>query len=226
MRGCLKEFEIAGRLRAEDADLEIVFTLLSRAYEFQRWVVGQVIAYIVCVGGIEVGRLVLAPCAGADHQVRIREHHTLLEQPQQDWLRVSDDVDSLPGQESHVHGEFANLCHHIRQMLESLGDAGGPCAANEHDQPPWPEFPAVGMSCCAAGKMKDSNHFAYPRSKRLEIVRHYRLDRVQGEVRNKDHWARTNYQIGGRTLSNYECEFPETDVWQSDSAGMEFAGPE
>jgi hypothetical protein len=226
MKGCLKEFDIAGRLRVEDADLEIVFTLLSRAYEFQRWVVGQVIAYIVYVGGIEVGRLVLAPCARTDHQVRIREHHAFLEQPQQGSLRPGDDAEGLSAPESHLHVEFANLCHHIRQILKSLGDAGGPCAANEHAQPHWPEFTRVGMSCRAAGTTKDSNHFAYPRSRRLEIVRHYRLDRAQGEVRNKDHWARTNYQIGGRTLSNYECEFPETDGWRSDSAGMEFAGPE
>ena len=56
----------------------------------------------------------------------------------------------------------------------------------------------------------DSDHYAYPAEKRRAIVRHYRQEKEAGKVSKKDAWAGTNYQISGRTLRNYEKEFPET----------------
>lgn len=55
----------------------------------------------------------------------------------------------------------------------------------------------------------DSDHFAHPRSKRLEIVRQYWLARENLEIQNKDAWARARYQITGKTLRSYEREFQE-----------------
>jgi hypothetical protein len=60
-----------------------------------------------------------------------------------------------------------------------------------------------------SSKPKDSGHFHYPHAKRREIVRHFREDRQQGKVNNKETWAQTNYQITSRTLRHYEKEFPE-----------------
>lgn len=214
MKGCLEEFELAGRLRAQDVDREIAFTLLSQAYAFDRWEIDQVIAYVVHASGLEVGRLVIAPGMGIGSPVRLREHHTLLEQPQQDSLR--------PGSESPLHAEFANLCQHIRQTLQSLRDTEEPNEVEKSSYHLQSVSTTAGMSRHTNGTAKDSDHFAFPWSKRLEIVQHYRLDRINGEVRNKDQWARRNYQISGRTLFNYECEFPQAEEWAFDPsiAGM------
>lgn len=58
--------------------------------------------------------------------------------------------------------------------------------------------------------VRETDHFAFPRQERQEVVRHFRAARERGEVQNKDRWAQTNYNISGRTLLNYEREFPET----------------
>ena len=61
----------------------------------------------------------------------------------------------------------------------------------------------------AKSRSEDSGHYVYSREKRKEIVDEYRQARSKGEVLTKDSWARTNYQISGRTLKRYEDEFPE-----------------
>jgi hypothetical protein len=60
------------------------------------------------------------------------------------------------------------------------------------------------------GCPEESDHYAYPRQRRLEIVRRYRKARNQGEVKNKEAWAQANYGISVRTLRRYELEYPET----------------
>jgi hypothetical protein len=55
----------------------------------------------------------------------------------------------------------------------------------------------------------ESDRYAYSPRKRCEIVQHYRAVRDDGLVQNKDRWAQSNYNITGRTLLNYEREFPE-----------------
>ena len=40
----------------------------------------------------------------------------------------------------------------------------------------------------------------------FEIVCHFRAARDKGEIHNKEAWARTNHNISGRTLFNYERE--------------------
>jgi hypothetical protein len=58
---------------------------------------------------------------------------------------------------------------------------------------------------------EETDHYAYPHQRRRSIVQHYRVARSRGEVKNKDAWAQTNYGISGRTLFNYEREFPEAE---------------
>ena len=55
----------------------------------------------------------------------------------------------------------------------------------------------------------DSGHYKYSPDKRREIVNEYRRARDNGEVLNKDRWARGRYFISGKTLLSYEDEFPE-----------------
>lgn len=58
--------------------------------------------------------------------------------------------------------------------------------------------------------VRGSDHYTYPDpDKRRAIVSHYRRDKAMGSVANKDAWAQVNYMISGRTLLNYEREFPE-----------------
>ena len=57
----------------------------------------------------------------------------------------------------------------------------------------------------------ESDRFAYSPPKRREIVQHYRAVRDSGLIENKDRWAHSNYNITGRTLLNYEREFPEEE---------------
>ncbi|MBN1815122.1 MAG: hypothetical protein JXA14_25035, partial [Anaerolineae bacterium] len=52
----------------------------------------------------------------------------------------------------------------------------------------------------------ESDHFAHPRYKRIKIVRSYWLAREKREIQNKDAWARSHYQITGKTLLGYERE--------------------
>jgi hypothetical protein len=55
---------------------------------------------------------------------------------------------------------------------------------------------------------QDSGHYHYPAEQRKKIVAEYREAKAKGEARNKDTWARVNYMISGRTLYNYQEEFP------------------
>jgi hypothetical protein len=57
----------------------------------------------------------------------------------------------------------------------------------------------------------ESDRYAYSPHKRREIVQHYRAVRDSGLIENKDRWAHSNYNITGRTLLNYEREFPEVE---------------
>jgi hypothetical protein len=57
------------------------------------------------------------------------------------------------------------------------------------------------------GAVGDSDRFAHPRHKRLEIVEDYWAARERGLVQNKDNWARSHYHISGKTLLSYEREF-------------------
>lgn len=57
--------------------------------------------------------------------------------------------------------------------------------------------------------LAESDRYAYSPRKRRKIVEHYRAVRDRGLIEHKDHWAQSNYNITGRTLLNYEREFPE-----------------
>jgi hypothetical protein len=55
---------------------------------------------------------------------------------------------------------------------------------------------------------RETDHWAYKRAKRKQIVTEYRAARQRGEVANKGGWA-SKHGITGRTLLKYEKEFPE-----------------
>jgi len=57
--------------------------------------------------------------------------------------------------------------------------------------------------------VRDNDHFAHPRHKRLEIVRRYWSAREKREIGNKEAWARSHFNISARTLRRYEREFLE-----------------
>lgn len=217
MKGPMREFEFAGSLSVQDVDREIALSLLSLAHDFDRWEIGQVVAYVIRADTMEVGRLVIAPGTGARPGVRIREHHTLLRQQQSDSPKA--------GEQSRLSGEFASLCGQIRQTVESLECTGGSeeFAETCHREP---NPSSTTMSHRTGGMTRDSCHFAYPRSKRIKIVEHYRSARAEGEVHNKDQWARRNYQISGRTLFNYESEFPQTNEYVAGSANTGSFAPD
>jgi hypothetical protein len=59
--------------------------------------------------------------------------------------------------------------------------------------------------------LAESDRYAYSPRKRRKIVEHYRAVRDRGLIENKDRWAQSNYNITGRTLLNYEREFPEEE---------------
>jgi hypothetical protein len=58
-------------------------------------------------------------------------------------------------------------------------------------------------------QVNDSGHYHHSPDGRREIVRKYREGRRKGEILNKDAWAKQNHMITGKTLLNYEREFPE-----------------
>ena len=64
------------------------------------------------------------------------------------------------------------------------------------------------LACAEETTHMESDHYAYPRHKRREIVQEYRLAHRGGQIGNKDRWARARYGITGKTLLSYEREFP------------------
>ena len=90
------------------------------------------------------------------------------------------------------------------------GDAGVQPKAGTHGQGSPPGSSTGPTSSPENGYDGESDHYAYPRQKRREIVRQFRMARNRGEVKNKEAWAQANHGISVRTLFNYEREFPET----------------
>ena len=58
----------------------------------------------------------------------------------------------------------------------------------------------------------DSQHYAFSADRRREIVARFRAAWRNGQVANKEHWARANYSISAKTLLRYEREFPEENT--------------
>jgi len=72
---------------------------------------------------------------------------------------------------------------------------------------PAPDLPAIPLD--ENDVVRDNDHFAHPRCKRIEIVRRYWIARENREIKNKDAWARSRYQISSKTLLCYEREFQD-----------------
>ena len=105
-------------------------------------------------------------------------------------------------------GQGSGLCHPIESTSGVSMQTGA--RSNGQDWTQKPESSRAEPRRRRAGT--DSERFAYSRDRRREIVERFRAARDRGEVENKDHWARSNGNISGKTLKRYEREFPETDT--------------
>jgi hypothetical protein len=94
-------------------------------------------------------------------------------------------------------------------MLETRQDSRSKPAvpAEGHRQPPTPNSTTAPPRLAATALQSD--HYAFSLEERRQIVDHYRTARRNGEVENKEAWARNNYHISRKTLWRYEQEFPE-----------------
>ena len=101
-------------------------------------------------------------------------------------------------------GRPAEYARQTREAAPGLGiEAEKPTARQAST--PASELPMTPSSGDRA--VGDSDRFAHPRHRRLEIVQDYWAAREQGLVKNKDSWARSHYHISGKTLLSYEREF-------------------
>jgi len=112
-----------------------------------------------------------------------------------------------------------------------LSDIGGDFPLLVHYRPIHPEEEAMGfvegfIARCkklwsmpkptpdrgGGGVHQDSGRYSYSPKKRKEIVEQYRRGRDAGEILNKHAWVKSTYGITGKTLYNYEKEFPEVET--------------
>ena len=100
----------------------------------------------------------------------------------------------------------------LRQVLLQVGHGRQPhstdgpeSAANRQLRGREPE--ALTVQASQPEPSRETDHFAFPRGERFDIVRQYHEARRKGEVANKDQWAFANHNISGRTLSRYEREY-------------------
>ena len=132
--------------------------------------------------------------------------------------RLAIDVFSHAVRQALRHCEAEELIQALRQADSRSGKCAcqirevgsGPAIAveksvNNEASPPAYELPMAPPNGDSA--VGDSDRFAHPRHKRLEIVRDYWAARERGLVQNKDSWARSRYHISGKTLLSYEREF-------------------
>ena len=69
--------------------------------------------------------------------------------------------------------------------------------------------PGLKLTRLKEKEKSNESYFAYPKEKRILIVNHYRDVQEEGRILNKDAWAKLNYNITGKTLKEYEDEFPK-----------------
>jgi hypothetical protein len=134
--------------------------------------------------------------------------------------RLAIDVFSHAVHQALRHCEAEELIQALRQAGGRSGECAcqirevgsGPAIAfeksvNNETSPPAYELPTTPPNGDSA--IGDSDRFAHPRHKRLQIVRDYWAARESGLVQNKDSWARSRYHISSKTLLSYEREFPD-----------------
>jgi len=98
---------------------------------------------------------------------------------------------------------------HARQSREGVSGPGIAAEKPTPRQAPPPASELLAPASNGDGAVEDSDRFAHPRHKRLEIVQDYWAARERGLVENKDNWARSHYHVSGKTLLSYEREFRE-----------------
>lgn len=128
------------------------------------------------------------------------------------------DVFSHAVRQALHHCEAEELIQALRQADGRPGEcarqarevASGPRIAVEKAVTKLPSSPGPELSTTpsdGSGAAEDSDRFAHPRHKRLEIVEDYWAARERGLVQNKENWARSHYHISAKTLLSYEREF-------------------
>jgi hypothetical protein len=135
-------------------------------------------------------------------------------------MRLAMDVFARAAHDALAYCDTQELLRLLQEVGNAypMGDCLTPVTPVGWDAQPRPSGSLHGMtlptSTCQTLSPESSNggesdHYAYPRPRRREIVHHFRVARRRGEVQNKEGWAQANYSISGRTLLNYEREFPE-----------------
>ena len=132
--------------------------------------------------------------------------------------RLAIDVFSHAVRQALRHCDAEELIQALRQENGGPGEcahqtlevASGAAVAVDEAVTTQPSPPVSELSMTpsdGAGAAEDSDRFAHPRHKRIEIVEDYWAARDRGLVQNKDSWARSHYHISGKTLLSYEREF-------------------
>lgn len=134
---------------------------------------------------------------------------------------VRPGIEAMPSDKRLALDVFSQAAHNAlnycpSQELANLVSllACGPtdCQAGESWQEQGKET-TVGSSRSAdrPGPGRESDHFAYARERRREIVQHYWAARDKGQIASKDSWAAQHYRITGRTLLRYEHEVEQEE---------------
>ena len=132
--------------------------------------------------------------------------------------RLAIDVFAQAVHQALRHCEAEELIQTLRQASGRPGECARQAHADHADSGIGVDKPASRQSAPLAselsatprhrdGAVEDSDRYAHPHHKRLQIVQDYWVAREKGLVQNKDSWARAHYHISGKTLLSYEREF-------------------
>jgi hypothetical protein len=132
--------------------------------------------------------------------------------------RLALDVFDQATHKALLYCKAGELIQTLQQVATDHDRSAGNCQVQEFPtkasslEAPQPGIPTVDQSAMqpnASDEIKDTDRFAHPRHRRLEIVRDYWAARERGQIQNKDSWARSRYHISGKTLLSYEREFQD-----------------
>jgi len=134
--------------------------------------------------------------------------------------QLAQDVFSEAAQKARRYCAAEELLQALWQVSGSCAESGLPVPGPEPDSGIQPQTMTdspletstpdpMAMPTDEEDVAQDNGHFAFPRHKRLEIVRSFWIAYERREIKNKDAWARSHYQIKGKTLLCYEREFQD-----------------
>lgn len=152
---------------------------------------GRAVTWVVLLDSVEIGRVRIVPYRGG---YAWSEKATAIKRDSE-----ASRVRASGGEiERERHALFADVLDDLEWHMDLRSGAREPGGRQRRRRVYWSEI----------SERSDSGHYAYPRETRREIVECYRQERSQ--ISNKHAWAEMHYGITGRTLKNYEDEFPET----------------